>query len=101
MGNLPAGLRLRGERRRTPRVLGPGAFVRLFLLGVKVLALPDVSRQVAEHASVVMVAATTGCGYLPKFAAANDATESLTRGVPPGEGAAPKHDAIIFFGQTI
>ena len=60
--------------RRTPRVLGPSTFVRLFLLGVKVLALPNVPLQVAEHGGVVMVAAPTGRGGLAKHAAADDAT---------------------------
>jgi hypothetical protein len=75
--------------------------VRLFLLGVKVLALPDVPRQVAEHAGVVMVAAATGRGGFPELAAANNATESLARSMPPEGGAARKRDAIIFFDQTI
>jgi hypothetical protein len=48
--------------------------VRLFLLGMKVLARPDVSRQVAEHGGVVMVAAPPGRGGLAKLAAADDAT---------------------------
>jgi len=64
---------LRTGRQRAPRVFGPGAFVRLFLFMVKVLALPDVSPQVAEHGGVVMVAAPTRRGGLAKLAAADDA----------------------------
>jgi hypothetical protein len=59
------GLGLRGPRRLAPRVLDPSTFVGLVLLGVKVLALPDVSRQVAEHGGEVMVAAAAGGGRLP------------------------------------
>jgi len=55
------------------RVLGPSTFVRIFLLGVKVLALPDVPPQVAKHGGVVMVAAPTRRGGLAKLAAADDA----------------------------
>lgn len=85
---------------RAPRVLSASALVRLFLLGVKVLALPDISLEVAENASVVMVAAATRCWDLPKLAAADDATEPLTHRVPPEGGAAPKRDAVIFDQTT-
>jgi hypothetical protein len=81
-------------------VLGPSTFVRRFLLDVKVLALPDISGQVAEHGREVMVAAATGGGGFAEHAAANDATEALMIGVPPESGAAPKRGAVIF-GQTI
>lgn len=75
--------------------------MRLVLLGVKVLALPDVSRQVAEHGGEVMVAAPAGGGRLPKLAAAHDATESLACGLLQTErGAAPKRDAVIFVQAT-
>jgi hypothetical protein len=74
--------------------------VRLFLFGVRVLALPDIPLEVAEDAGVVMVAAATGRGDLPKLATADDATESLTHRVPPEGGAAPKRDAIIFDQTT-
>lgn len=74
--------------------------MRLFLLGVKVLALPDVPFEVAEDAGVVMVAAATGRGDLPKLAAADDTTEPLTHRVPPERGAAPKRDAVIFDQTT-
>ena len=47
--------------------------MRIFLLVVKVLALPDVPPQVAEHGGVVMVAAPTRRGGLAKLAAADDA----------------------------
>jgi len=47
--------------------------MRLFLPGVKMLALPDVPPQVAEHGGVVMVAAPTRRGDLSKLAAADDA----------------------------
>lgn len=74
--------------------------MRLFLLGVWVVALPDIPLEVAEDAGVVMVAAATAGRYLPKLAAADDATESLTHRVPPEGGAAPKRDAIIFDQTT-
>jgi hypothetical protein len=61
-------------------MLGPSTLVRVFLLGVNVLAFPDVPRQVAEDANEVMVAAATFRGCLPKLAAADNATESLTLG---------------------
>src|SRR5690349_7479159 len=60
-------------------MLGPSTLVRLFLLGVKVLALPDVPLEVAEDAGVVMVTAATGRMGLPKHAAVDDGTESLRR----------------------
>jgi len=47
--------------------------MRLFLPGVKMLALPDVPPQVAKHGGVVMVAAPTRRGGLAKLAAADDA----------------------------
>ena len=72
----------------------------LVLLGVTVLALPDVPRQVAEDAYEVMVAAATGRGCLPKLAAAHDATESLTLGLPPERSAAPKRGAVGFRQTT-
>ena len=81
-------------------VLGPSAFVRLVLPGMNVLALPDVPREVAEDAGVVMVAAATGRPRFPKLAAADNRAESLTWGMPPDRGAAPKRGAIIF-DQTI
>jgi len=74
--------------------------VRLVLLGVKVLALPDISRQVAEHGGVVVVAPAAGGGSLPQLAAADDATESLTFGLQRGRGAAPKRGAVIFDQAT-
>lgn len=74
--------------------------MRLFLLGVWVVALPDIPLEVAEDAGVVMVSAATACRDLPKLAAADDPTESLTHRVPPEGGAAPKRDAIIFDQTT-
>ena len=59
------------------------------LLGVKVLALPDISGHVAEHGGEVVVAAAAGC-----------ATESLTFGLQRGRGAAPKRGAVIFDQAT-
>ena len=85
---------------RAARVLGPCTLVRLFLVGVRVLALPNIPLEVAEDAGVVMVAAATGRRDLPKLAAADDPTESLTHGVPAERGAAPKRDAIIFDQTT-
>jgi len=38
--------------------------VRLVLIDVKVLALPDVAHKIAEDGGVVMVAAATGSGGL-------------------------------------
>jgi hypothetical protein len=70
------------------------------LLGMNVLALPNVSRKVAEDSGVVMVAAATGRGAFPQHAAADDATESLGVGPAHDRGAAPKRGAVIF-DQTI
>ena len=61
----PVGLRLQDARRLAPRVLDPSTFVCRILLGVKVLALPDISGHVAEHGGEVVVAAAAGCGSLP------------------------------------
>ena len=73
----------------------------VFLLRVKVLALPDIAREVAEDAGEVMVAPPTGRWGLPKLAAAHDATESLLRGgLLERRGAAPKRGASVF-DQTI
>jgi hypothetical protein len=58
-------------------MLGPSAFVGLVLLGMSVLALPDVPREVAEDAGEVVVAPATGSGSLAKHAAADYATEPL------------------------
>jgi hypothetical protein len=46
-------------------MLGASTLMRLFLPGVKVLALPDVPLEVAEDAGVVVVAAATGRMGLP------------------------------------
>ena len=72
----------------------------LILVGVKVLALPDISRQVAQHGGVMVVAAAAGGGSLPQLAAADDATESLTFGLQRRSGAAPKRGAVIFDQAT-
>jgi hypothetical protein len=56
---------LAGARRLAPRVFGPSTLVRLVLLDVRVLALPDVPRQVAKHGCEVMVAAAAGGRRLP------------------------------------
>jgi len=74
--------------------------VGLVLIGVTVFALPDVPRQVAEDTCEVMVAAATGRGCLPQLAAANNATESLTLGLPPERSAAPKRGAVSFRQTT-
>jgi hypothetical protein len=58
-------------------VLGPSTFVGLVLLGMNVVALPDVPREVAEDAGEVVVAPATGSGSLAKHAAANDSAEPL------------------------
>ena len=94
------GLRLGAQRVLSPRVLGPGTLVSSILLGVKVIALPDVPPQVAEDAGVVVVATCAAGRLLSEHATADDATESLMRCVPPEGGAAPKRDALIF-SQTI
>ncbi len=52
-------------RRLAPRVLEPSTLVRLVLLHVRVLALPDIPRQIAKHGCEVMVAAAAGGGRLP------------------------------------
>ena len=72
--------------------------MRLFLLMVKVLALPDVPPQVAEHGGVVMVAAPTRRGGLAKLASADDAAQTLVKG--GDSGAAPKRSSIIFGQRT-
>jgi hypothetical protein len=74
--------------------------VRFVLPGVRVIALPDVPHQVAEDTGEVMVAAATARGRFPKLAAADYATESLTLGIPPESGAAPKRGAISFDQTT-
>ena len=75
--------------------------MRVFLLRVKVLALPDVAREVAEDAGEVMVASPTGCWCLPKLAAVHDATKPLVRArLFKRRGAAPKRGASVF-DQTI
>jgi hypothetical protein len=65
--------------------------VRLILLRVNVVTLPDVPRKVAEHCDEVMVPAPAGGGSLAKLAAAHDA---------PDGGAAPKRGAVIFDQAT-
>ena len=75
--------------------------MRVFLLRVKVLALPDIAREVAEDAGEVMVAPPTGRWGLPKLAAAHDATKSLVRDrLPKRWGAAPKPGAHVFDQTT-
>ena len=69
--------------------------MRLVLVGVRVLALPDIPRQVAKHRGEVMMAPAAGGGRLPQLAAADNATESLTFGLHRGRGAAPKRGALI------
>ena len=73
--------------------------MRLFLLGVNVLALPHVPRDVAEHGGEVVVAAATNGRSLPQLAAADDATESLPLRLPPESGAAQERGALIL-GQA-
>jgi hypothetical protein len=81
-------------------MLGPSTFVGLVLLGVYVVALPDVPREVAEDAGEVVVAAATCGGSLAQHAAADDATEPLVLWMQiRAGGAAPKRGAISF-GQT-
>ena len=72
----------------------------LVLVGVRVLALPDIPRQVAKHCGEVMVAPAAGGGRLSQLAAADDATESLTFGLHRGRGAAPKRGALVFDQAT-
>ncbi len=69
--------------------------MRFFLVGVRVLALPDVPGQVTQHAREVMVAASAGRGCFTKLAAADDSTESLALGLLNKRGAAPKRGAVI------
>ena len=59
------GLHLAGERRLAPRVLRPSTLVRLVLLCVRVLALPDIPREIAKHGCEVVVAAAARGGRLP------------------------------------
>jgi len=94
------GLRQDFARRLAPRVFDPSAFVRFVLLGVRVLALPHISRQVSEDCGEVMMASAAGGGRLPQLAAADDATESFTFGFKRGGGAAPKRGAVIFDQAT-
>ncbi len=65
MSGQAVGLRLADAGRFAPRVLGPSTLVRLVLVCVWVLALPDIPRQVAKHGCEVMVAAAAGGGRLP------------------------------------
>ena len=75
--------------------------MRVFLLRVKVLALPDIAREVAEDAGEVMVAPPTGRWGLPKLAAADDATKSLVCArLVERRGAAPKRGASVFDQTT-
>jgi hypothetical protein len=74
--------------------------VCLVLVGVRVVALPDIPRQVAKHGCEVVVAPAAGGGRLPQLAATDDATESLTFGFHRGRGAAPKRSALIFDQAT-
>jgi sugar (pentulose or hexulose) kinase len=60
-----AGLHRRRALRLASRVLDPSTFVRLVLVGVRVLAFPDIPRQVAKHGGEVMVAAAALGGRLP------------------------------------
>jgi len=100
MSGQAVGLRLAGERRLTPRVLDPSTLVRLILVGVRVLALPDIPCEIAKHGCEVMVASAAGGGRLPELAAADDATESLTFGLHRGRGAAHERGAFIFDQAT-
>jgi len=93
-------LRLAAEQRLAPRELGPSTLVRLILVGVRVLALPDIPREIAKHGCEVMVASTAGGGRLPQLAAADDAPESLTLGLHRGRGAAHERGAFIFDQAT-
>ena len=74
--------------------------MRLVLLDVRVLALPDIPRQIAKHGCEVMVAAAAGGRRLAQLTAAYDATKSLTFGLNSGRGAAPERGALIFDQAT-
>jgi len=81
-------------------MLGPGTFVGCVLLGVNVVALPDVPREVAENAGEVVVPPATGGGSLSEHAAAHYAAEPFVLWMQThAGGAAPKRGASSF-GQT-
>jgi hypothetical protein len=81
-------------------MFGPSTLVGLVLLGVNVVALPDVPREVAEDAGEVVVAPAAGGGSLAQHAAADDATESLVPGMQIRAGGAAPRRGAISIGQT-
>ena len=68
--------------------------MRLVLVGVRVVALPHVPGNVAEHCGEVMVAAATDGRSLAKLAATDHASESFSLGSEPGWGAAKDRGAL-------
>ena len=73
----------------------------LILVGVAVLALPDIAHQVAQDTGEVMVAPATPRWCNPKLAAGNDATEAFVgSGQLELSGAAPKRGASVFAQTT-